>query len=256
MKTKLTHWALLLAGLAISSTGFAAITWQTDGGTNCSDVTTCYGNTRSYSGSSGSTTVIASAWANTVGSGNTQIENAYLGVYSGGGLGVTNRDGANGTDANEGVSPEHALDNDGRIDAILFSFSSAVSLTGVQIGWYSTDSDISLLAYTGAGTPTMAGKTFSDLLLSGWSVVGNYADAAATSVKAVNTTNISSSYWLISAYNSGYGTGTGLTTGNDYEKILALQGNVTPPKVTVPLPSSLMLMGAGLVGWLRMRKTA
>jgi hypothetical protein len=119
------------------------------------------------------------------------------------------------------------------------------------------------------------GKSYggtTGLLANCWTLLGNYADVwdiAATAITgfgtqahtvAVNPGGISSSYWLIGAYNStvGGGTtaggigavGTGTASSYDYVKLLAVYAS---PK-GVPEPSSLLLAAFALFGLTALRR--
>lgn len=242
----------VLSGLSLTNPANAEIKWQTDSSAGCSG--SSFGNNCNFS--AGGVSLNANAWSNTAGSTNTQIETAYLGVYAGGGLGVTNRDACTSpctNDAGESTSPEHSMDNNGRFDSILFSFSSKVALSKVEIGYKSTDSDISVLAYIGGGAPVLSGATYANLQASSdWVKIGNYADLATNTPKLINSGKIASSYWLIGAYNAVFG--GALTSGDDNVKLLALYGDKPLPPSQVPLPSTLLLMGAGVLGLMRFRK--
>lgn len=241
----------VLSGLSLTNPASAEIKWQTDSSAGCSG--SSYGNNCNFSAAGVS--LNANAWSNTVGTTNTQIESAYLGVYSGG-LGVTNRDACTApctNDAGENTSPEHAMDNNGRFDSILFSFSSKVALSKVEIGYRATDSDIFVLAYVGSGAPVLSGGTYANLQASAdWVKIGNYADLATNTPKTINSGNTASSYWLIGTYNAVFG-GT-LTSGDDHVKLLALYGDKLPPQSQIPLPPTLLLMVAGALGLMRFRK--
>lgn len=234
------------------------------------------GNT-STSTADGGISFTATAWSNTDGTtGDTnKIQEATLGGWtsSGFGLGVYNQDAvktsncpsSNGNtgsaDNCEDYSPEHSVDNNGRYDSILYSFNQAIQLTDVSLSWSSTDSDITVLAYTGSqpfALSALKGLTYSeltdvtDLLTKGWTLVGHYADLVAGTPKAVNDGSqtagkiITSSQWLIGAYNDLVGgTTTNLSKGNDYVKIGALKGVKPPPQQQVPEPGSLALLGLG-----------
>jgi len=206
---------------------------------------------------------------------------AYVGYYPTDHLGVTSQAGPNSA-PNTGVattcgsgpnnataqettcSPQHSMDNNGNSEFMLLSFNAPVALADVQLGWYYTDSDITVLAYTGGGIPSsanfFAGESYgganagtTGLLSNSWKVIGNYSNVWGTTTSvpvgsaqtptnlfntvAVNSGAYSSSYWLIGAYNSTFcsdGSGStpatpgaacsSMAMGNDYVKLLAVYG--------------------------------
>ncbi|MBS0346801.1 MAG: PEP-CTERM sorting domain-containing protein [Proteobacteria bacterium] len=277
--------SLVVFGLAMSGAlqAHAATSWSfTTGGTESGGGN--FGNTRSYTSGVGSK-VAVSAWsdtknASTGGVKNAYIESAYLGSWAGG-LGVTNRDGANGAgDKNEGTialtqAPGHTMDNDSRYDSMLFDFGGkAAKLNSVTVGWWTGDSDITVLAYTGKGTPTFmsADQGYAALLSSGWSVVkssagktgtAHYSNAAGGAPTestnaakyvplAVNDLNISARYWLVGALNTlvqSLPTGTSVNKGDDYVKIAGVSATFDTPE-----PSSMVLASGALAGVVLMRR--
>jgi len=307
--------AVLAIGLSVSifqEHALADTVWSfSTGGTNSGNV---FGNTRTYTG------VVATAWSDTGNTGTlynsatATIQTAYLGAFGTSGLGVTNQDGTiNGAagqptcttgatqDCAEGTitqttPPEHAVDNNGRYDSILFNFGAGnnIQLTGIGVGYTNTDTDISLLACdpTKGCNPTLTGKTYAALVASGWTLVGSYADLTVRSAAPSSTTadvrivnggtaagikdtpapaedpttnaldktvapNTAAQYWLITAFNPTLsGAITGFDAGNDYFKLLNVYG--TPGK-KAPEPGSLALLGilaAGAVSVKRFKKKA
>lgn len=228
-----TNW-ILGSNYGTISSGVTVTALSNTGGTD----------TSASSANNGATQTIQSAtWTNT-----------YGGIY--------NADACSSgsyCDLNETVSPEHSIDNNQRYDMALLSFSSVVKLTQLKLGWWSGDSDVTVMAYTGVGVPTLIGKTYSQL--AGWTVVGNYADVGSTNPANINAGGVYSSYWLIGAYNplvSGSTTGAMLTDGFDYVKLASVtgcvQGGTDCSQSKVPEPGSLALMGIGLLGLIRLRK--
>lgn len=227
----------------------------------------------SLSATSGAITATASGMS-TTGSGSTFAAASAITSYVGGGLGVQ----ANAADIN---TPQHSTDNSGSIDAILLSFNSSVILTGITSGWTwkdgaaanslaaASDSDASVLRYIGSASTAAAvtaatvGKTVQQLtdVGGGWTLVSQLANLVTGVGTSTGDTTLGSSWWLVSAYNSGYASVATTTSsaaglldnGNDYFKLLAVAGVATSK---VPEPASLALVGAGLLGVLASRRKA
>ncbi|MDP2370733.1 exosortase-dependent surface protein XDP1 [Rhodoferax sp.] len=257
-------FARLLAGatlIAMGSSTYAASTWNLGG---CATATAIGPYSSANTGCTGSlagNTAHAYAWA-TTGSGST-FAAATL-ETSGAGSGFRVKAAGESTD-----SPQHAMDNSGATKLIAFHFDIAVALDKIILGWTQNDADITVMAYLGAGAPSgfIQGKTVSNLttggVASGWALIENSGDVDAGSgdtggtpasstdiTRTVNGGNVVSSWWLISAYNVGYGGGT-LDNLSDFVKILSISSKDVSK---VAEPGSLILLSAGLLGLVVVRR--
>lgn len=203
---------------------------------------------------SGNPSVTLTGWSNG-GTGGTLTQGS-LTFWGSSGVGVNN--GFTATDIGEGNPPEHAVDNDGLTDAVLLDFGAGnlFKMNSFSIGWYSTDADITLLAYTGSGTP--ASTTLSGLLSNGWTGKNYWDTQSSVSGSAINTNlTLSSRYWLVLAYNSAFtnltsGSTVNSTTGTDYFKFRSVSGDFIA--TNVPLPATTALLGIGALAlWRRSR---
>lgn len=169
--------------------------------------------------------------------------------YHGTGSGVGVRNVNDGTG-----SPDHSMDNNGSSDMLLLSFTGAQVLKTVTLGWAYTDSDFQLLRWTGGAFVAPTGQTASALLGavgSGWDLVSTVNGGSTGSTDTaynVNPGNASSSYWLISAFNSAFG-GSG-SAGVDGMKVLGVSAAANG----VAEPGSLALAALALAGATGLRR--
>ena len=251
-----------LVAVALPGLGMADTTWtwkfgSSDG--NCESGCSGYSHKKTFNlGSATSPDVEASGWANTGSdNGNRTLQAANLARYRGG-LGITH--------GNDG---HHGVDNIGTHELVLFDFGSkSVSLTQLSLGYIWYDADISVLAYTGGGTPTLTDVIYSSdseglTGTGGWEVVGNYDvdgryqnDFYGTSgnyTQTIDSGNTKSSYWIVAAYNKQFGNDCDPTgfckDGKDYFKVRTLTAKhhkKPPPTNEVPVPGTFLLSALGI----------
>jgi len=292
-----TRWVALLAGAMLASFAHASPTWVFNG-SGGTDPTTgeplanlsyasngvagltidgVYANNanQASNGSGGSNFATGTKWNSTA------TPDSNLLYFSGNGLGM-----CSGYDVTVNcAAPNHALDNNGTTEGVLMQFTSSVTLTSIGIGYKSGDADLSVWRYVGSSAPAAlntVGASKTDMQNAGWSLVGNYGDmgvdttnpynlvngATCTQVVSGNCTaaaasasSVGSSWWLVTAYNTSYGTtsangGTLDQGGSNYSyfKIYAVAGDACSGTTTqcgvkrTPEPGSLALAGLALGG--------
>lgn len=255
----------------VSSSAIAATNWSYNLSTQCPPVTSSNGN---YFGTYSAVCTVSnpdlslSGWSTNTGSTSSGTTFAAAQIYD---WGSSNGIGVVADFESESSTGPHAMDNKYGTDMILLSFSGNVALNSVALGWNGTDggpsgytdSDISVLRYTGTVAPVIDGKTVSALLADGWSWVGDFGNVGSMSGNTVSFNNVPasvvySSWWLVSAYDKNFDGNssdtTGLAMGTDAVKLLAVAGNVRPSDNQTPEPGSLMLLGAGLFGIMAVRR--
>ena len=243
--------ACALVGSAASS--FAATTWDLSG-CSATQTTNAIG-----CGTTGGVSVTAQAYSTNTAAGTTFAAATIANWGAGSGLGVYG--------ASDSGSPNHATDNANGTDLIALNFGTAVNLSSITLGWWAYDADITVLAYTGAGVPTISGKGLTSFTAAnGWTSVKNYGAATGSATNTAGTdtdksytttdTTTYSSWWLVSAYNSNFTGGSALDAINDYVKVLAVAGTTKPvtPPGKVPEPGTLALMGAAFFGIIGARR--
>lgn len=226
-------------------------TWSFNSGTQ-SFSSSNFGNSLSLTSSDGINLTIT-GWSDTNdSSGPDEVESGKLIWANTNALGVQNRD-------ENTSSPNHAIDSvtsdaDGEYDMLLLQFDTAVNLKGIQLNWAqggnsSNTADVSILAYDGSGSTSVAGSTWAGVLSSNggnYDSVGNY-NSVGLSYYAVNPTEVVSTTWLVGVYNPVFGSGGDY--GDDGFKLSLIKtetpGDDEPPG-EVPVPGSLPLMLFGL----------
>lgn len=163
----------------------------------------------------------------------------------------------NNVDSN---NDNHRIDNGGPDEFVVLKFNTgAFELQSVQFASRGSDSDFTVLRYTGAGVPApLVGNSVSSLTAAaaGWEVIGHYGNNSNTKDISSQTAGKSSSYWAIGAYMSSVSnpgstyTSGSLGSGNDSFKLAGVSGKTHTGSSSsggqVPIPTTALLIALAL----------
>jgi hypothetical protein len=257
--------SVLFAFVASTSISYAeTTTWNFSAGSAGYDVDNSgnvFGNQLSIdSDNDGTAELTIQAWADTgcgwnCGNDN-EVHQGYASTNSWGLLNY-NLDTSNGNLTGE----DHVIDNNSDVDMMLLSFTESTALTGIDIGWFGNDSDVSIAAFS--TLPTLSGNTWADIVSqsifsASFSNLGNGPYSLANEVSGVV---VEAQYWLIGAYSSIFGDSGANDNNSDAFKIASIttQTSITPPpdNTVVTEPSTIALFASfGLFLMWRRKKTA
>lgn len=178
-------------------------------------------------------------------------------------------------DQDSSYGNNHALDNNKMyvnsygtyydatdFDFVLFSFDTAVTLTGASFGWVSnqSDSQVSVAALSDLSSLMSGTSTWTDII--GSAITAGSFDITYCDPGYVSNFDFSETakYWLVGAYNTVFGDNGG-DMYNDAFKLASVGFNKvnTPesgkPNAEVSEPASVALLFAagGLIAWRRNR---
>jgi hypothetical protein len=260
--------SVLLAFIATTSISYAEVTiWEFRAGTANYEVEKSgyyFGNQLSIdSDNDGTPELTIQAWADTGCGWNCGIDSelgqGYASTNSSGLLNY-NLDASN----KELTGEEHVIDNkDGDVDMMLFTFAESTALTGIDIGWFNNDSDVSIAAFT--TLPTLEGNNWSNIASQSIfsASFSNLGTAPYTLVNEISNVVVEAKYWLIGAYSSIFGDSGANDNHSDQFKIASITtqtSDVIPsdPDVTeVAEPSTIAIFASfGLFLMWRRKKTA
>ncbi len=141
-------------------------------------------------------------------------------------------------------------------DFVLLTFSDAVSLSGLSLGWpTSSTSSVSIGALSNASVPSIGGSTWASvasglLFKESFNNVGSAYSLTSNSSNGIST--IFSKYWLVGAYNSLFG--SLINPDHSAFKLAGLTTHGrTPSNASAPGAAAVLLLG-GLFMWARRRK--
>ncbi len=215
--------------------------------------------------------IVVSSWSDTNGINDDIVVSGNLyKVSSTYGYGVLNQDGETSSSY-----PDHAIDNApwnnqfnstgykyADFDFVLFTFDTAVNLTGANFGWAETtsNSQVSVAALSDLSLLTSGSSTWSSIAGSALAK-GSFdileCDTGYTSEFSFSTT---AKYWLVGAYNVAFGD-LGGQSYNDAFKLAAVGFNKpTSPggethEASAPGSLALLMFGGAMVAWRRKRTT-
>jgi hypothetical protein len=251
-----------------SSAGYCTTTGATNTGSACGAGGTNYGNSYIWNASPSIPGVTMSAFGTTSQSTSSTFQKGYVGFYSGGGFGITSQSNGevNSSHVPDSSSPDfqHAIDNVTAYEEMMLSFTKAVTLTGVSIGFEGADTDATIFEFIGAGAPTVTGKTWSQMLCNGtvagasggttncWKAVTNLLNMADGMNSFSAAGAVASAYWMVGAYVPP--SVSGIAGSNDSTMDAFKLTGFAVAQATVPEPTSVALFGIAAAAFAASRR--
>lgn len=245
--------SVLLTFVASTSMSYAGIitTWDFATGSANYDVdnsSVAFGNLLSIdSNDDGTSELTIQAWADTGCGWNCGTDDeVYQGFAStdSGGLLNFNLDTSDGSLTGE----EDTIDNRSDVDMMFFSFSESTALTGIDIGWYSGDTDISIAAFS--SMPILSGNTWANIV--GQSIFSaSFSNPGAAPYSLQNEVLgvvVESNYWLVGAYSSVFGDSGANDNNSDKFKLASITTQTSrppeEPPIEVPEPTTISMFAS------------